>query len=105
VRASPGNWLVQLGAVTGVGLRTVPQRLGASLATIFGVAGVVAVLVAVLSIAEGFRRTLARTGAPDNALVLRAGSDSEMMSVLSREATRIVADAPGVARGSAGPLA
>ncbi|HNZ97822.1 MAG TPA: ABC transporter permease [Thermoanaerobaculia bacterium] len=105
MRASPGNWLVQLGAVTGVGLRTVPQRLGASLATIFGVAGVVAVLVAVLSIAEGFRRTLASTGAPDNALVLRAGSDSEMMSVLFREATRIVADAPGVARGSAGPLA
>ncbi len=105
MRASPANWLIQLGAVTGVGLRTVPQRLGASLATIFGVAGVVAVLVAVLSIAEGFRRTLASTGSADNALVLRSGSDSEMLSVLQREATRIVADAPGVARGPAGPLA
>jgi len=99
------NWLAQMVAVTGVGLRSVPQRLGASLATVFGVAGVVAVFVAVLSIAEGFRATLARAGSPDNALVLRAGSDSEMMSVLFREATRLVAEAPGLARGPAGPLA
>jgi putative ABC transport system permease protein len=105
VRAGLVNWLAQMVAVTGVGLRSVPQRLGASLATVFGVAGVVAVFVAVLSIAEGFRATLARAGSPDNALVLRAGSDSEMMSVLFREATRLVAEAPGVARGPAGPLA
>ena len=105
MRAGVANWLAQMAAVTGVGLRTVPQRLGASLATVFGVAGVVAVFVAVLSIAEGFRATLARAGSPDNALVLRAGSDSEMMSVLFRDATRLIAEAPGVARGPAGPLA
>lgn len=105
MRAGLVNWLAQMVAVTGVGLRSVPQRLGASLATVFGVAGVVAVFVAVLSIAEGFRATLARAGSPDNALVLRAGSDSEMMSVLFREATRLVAEAPGLARGPAGPLA
>ncbi len=36
-------------------------------------AGVVGVLIAVLSMAEGFRATMANTGAPDTAIVLRAG--------------------------------
>ena len=74
------NWMLQLGAVTWMNLRTVPQRLGASLTAAVGVAGVVAVMVAVLSIAEGFRETLRSTGSPDTAMVLRAGSDSELSS-------------------------
>ena len=79
--ASFANWLVQLVAVTATALRTIPQRRGSSLATVAGIAGVVAVLVAVLSIGEGFRKALRSAGSPGNALVLRAGSDSEMMSV------------------------
>jgi putative ABC transport system permease protein len=95
----------QILVVTGMYLRTVPQRLGASLAAAFGVAGVVAVMVAVLSIAEGFRATLDRTGSPENALVMRTGTDSEMSSTLTLDATRIVADGPGVLRGDSGPVA
>jgi putative ABC transport system permease protein len=86
-------------------LRTIPQRLGATLAATFGVAGVVAVMVAVFSIAEGFRVTLAQTGSTGNALVLRSGSDSELSSTLPLEATRIIADGPGVAQGPEGPVA
>ena len=52
------NWLSQVAAVTGDRLRTIPQRRGSSLATVVGIAGVVAVFVAVLSIGEGFRKTL-----------------------------------------------
>jgi putative ABC transport system permease protein len=66
---------------------------------------VVAVFVAVLSIAEGFRRVMERGVSPGNALVLRAGSDTEMSSGLSLEQTRIIKDAPGVRRGTDGPLA
>jgi putative ABC transport system permease protein len=62
-------------------------------------------MVAVLSIANGFRATLERTGSPDTAIVLRAGSDSELSSGLSFDQTRIIADAPGVRRGPDGPLA
>jgi putative ABC transport system permease protein len=98
------NWLLQLLTVSATNLRTIGQRLGASLAAAFGVAGVVAVMVAVLSIAEGFRATLERTGSPDSAVVLRSGTDSEMSSVLTTEDARIVADAPGVRRDTAGPL-
>lgn len=65
-----------------------------------GIAGVVAVLTGVLSIAEGFRAAMTSSVAPENVIVMRSGSDSEMMSGLSREETRIIADAPGVGRST-----
>lgn len=103
--AGPVNWLSQVGAVTEFGLLSMPQRRGSVAAAIFGIAGVVAVLVGVLSIAAGFGLAMAASGAADEAIVLRSGADSEMVSGLMRTDTRIIADAPGVARTSAGPLA
>lgn len=97
------NWLSQVTAVTSVNLRTIPRRLGSSLAIVIGVAGVVIVSIAVFSIAEGVRHALTASAASDNAVVLRAGSDSEMMSGLQRDATRIIAEAPGVRRAAGGP--
>jgi len=99
------NWLSQVASVTLFNLRTLPQRRGASIAAIVGIAGVVAVLVGVLSIAEGFRAAMTITGPDDIAIVLRSSADSEMTSGLSREEVRIIADAPGIARGADGPLA
>ena len=97
--ASFGNWVSQFGAVAGTAIRTIPQRRGSSLATVVGIAGVVAVFVAVLSIGEGFRRTMRTAGSPQNAMVLRAGSDSEMMSVMLGDSIEIIGQAPGIARG------
>jgi len=99
------KWLSQTWAVTLLNLRTIGQRRGSSAATVFGVAGVVMVFVAVLSIAEGFRATLAATGSPASVIVLRGGSDAEMMSGISRESTRIIADGPGVLRSGQGEAA
>jgi putative ABC transport system permease protein len=99
------RWLTQIFVVVTLNLRTVWQRRGASLAAAVGVAGTVAVMVAVLSIAEGFRVTLAETGSPDTALVLRSGNDAELGSALELETTKIVSDAPGVLRGPEGPIA
>ena len=99
------RWLSQVAAVTWVNLRTIPERRGASLATVVGVAGVVIVFVAVFSIAEGVRHALTSHAADDTAVVLRSGSDSEMMSGLGRDDTRIIAEAPGVRRSPAGPVA
>jgi putative ABC transport system permease protein len=53
----------------------------------------------------GFRNALAASGAPDSSIVLRSGADSEMVSGFLRESTRVIADAPGVARTKDGPLA
>jgi len=99
------NWLSQVAAVTWVNLRTIVERRGASLATVVGVAGVVIVFVAVFSIAEGVRHALTSNATSDTAVVLRSGSDSEMMSGLGRDDTRIIAEAPGVRRSPAGPMA
>jgi putative ABC transport system permease protein len=98
------KWLSQVATVTWLNLRTIPQRRGASAAAILGVAGVVTVFVAVLSIAEGFRKTMTSTASPDAAIVLRAGSDSEMASGIGRDATRIIAEAPGVLHTARGPV-
>ena len=99
------NWLSQVFSVTLFNLRTIPERKGAVGAAAVGIAGVVAVFVGVLSIAAGFRAAMSVKGARDVAVVLRSGADSEMTSGLSREETRLIADAPGVARNADGPLA
>jgi putative ABC transport system permease protein len=99
------NALSQIAVVTALNLRTIGERRGASLATVFGVAGVVAVFVGVLSIGEGFRATMSSGGREDVAMIMRSGNDSEMMSGLGREDTDIVKQAPGVARDAQGPIA
>jgi len=98
------NWLSQVTAMTGMGLSTVLERKGSSIATIFGIAGVVLVFVAVLSIAAGFRRTMVVSGDPGVAMVMRAGSDTEMMSIFGGWSVRWISDAPGIARSDMGPL-
>lgn len=100
-----GRWFSQAAAITLVNLRTIKERKGAALAAAFGIAGVVAVFVAVLSIGVGFRRTLTVSGSPDTAIVMRGGSDSEMMSGLLHQDTRVIADAPGILRTPEGPAA
>ena len=86
-------------------LRTVPQRAGSSFVAVTGVAGVVVVFVAVLSIAEGFQAALAGAGSPDTAIVMRGGSDTELSSGLPLESTRVIKDAPGVRRSAEGVVA
>ncbi len=98
------NWLSQIFSITKFGLLSMPQRRGSVGAALFGITGVVTVLVGVLSIAAGFRQAMAVSGSPDSAIVLRSGADSEMVSGFSRESTRIIGDAPGVARNSEGAL-
>jgi putative ABC transport system permease protein len=99
------NWFRQLGALIGFNLRTLPARFGSAGAAVFGVAGVVAVLVGVLSIGEGFRRVMIAAGSPDTAIVLRGGADSEMTSVLLRDDVELIRNAPAVARADGQPLA
>jgi len=86
-------------------LRNVPQRLGATIVALVGVAGVVTVVVGVLSIGEGFRAVLDEAGSEDVAIVLRGGSTDEMTSGFSQTETRLIADSPQIARGGIGAVA
>ena len=92
------SWLAQTVAVTALNLRTIPQRLGSSGVAIVGIAGVVVVLVSVLSIAQGFTAAMEESGSPSRALVMRSGADSEMTSGLSGEQVDIIKQAPGLRR-------
>ena len=85
-------------------LRNLPGRSSTAVVAMVGIAGVVAVLLGVLSIREGFRKTLVTAGSPSVALVLRAGSNSEMSSIIFKDAIGIIEQAPGVARDAQGAL-
>jgi putative ABC transport system permease protein len=98
--------LKETGAITMLGLRSIPERLGPSLVIVVGLAGVVAVFTALLAMAAGFQSTLEAAGRADVALVLRGGSQAELNSGLSRDQATIVEQAPGVREGPDGqPLA
>jgi len=96
------NWISQTLAITGVTLRSIPQRLGSSVVAIIGIGGVVIVFTAVLSIAEGFRLAMRGTGDPQTVIVMRSGSDTEMTSAFSGEEARLITEAPGIERGADG---
>ncbi len=88
----------QIGAVTALNIRNLPQRLGGSMVAIVGVAAVVLVFAAVLSMAAGFERTMLSAGSEQTAIVMRAGATAELNSGLSNEQALIVSNAPGVLR-------
>ena len=83
-------------------LRSIAQRPVSTAMTALGVALVVAVFVAMLALANGFRATLVKTGSPDNVIVLRRGATSEMESGLPRESARLIAADPRIAAGAEG---
>jgi putative ABC transport system permease protein len=92
----------QILAVTGIGLRTIPQRLGPSLVVVVGMACVVAVTVSILSLSTGFMRTMSSTGRPDRALVLSRNSQYEGASTITRDNVPVIADAPGIRKAADG---
>jgi putative ABC transport system permease protein len=95
----------QVIAVTLVSLRTIPQRLSSSGVAIIGIAGVVVVFVAVLSIGEGFRKTMVNAGRADRALIMRQGADSEMSSGLGGPNVDVIKSAPGILHDGQTPVA
>ena len=96
----------QVWEIVWMNLRSIPDRAGASAVIVVGIAGVVAVLVAMLSMSVGLRRTLSGTGAVDRAIVLRAGSNGELASFLDRATTTLIRQDPSIARDPKGlPIA
>lgn len=83
-------------------LRSVRVRWASNLVAVLGIAGVVAVFVAMLAMARGFKATLVESGSPRNAIVLRGGATTEMVSVIMLDEVRVIEDAPGVAHGADG---
>jgi putative ABC transport system permease protein len=93
-------------SVTAVGIGTLRQRLGMSSVIVIGIAGVVAVLVALLAMSDGYRETLSKTGSTDTAIVMRGASASEVMSVLDHDSVTLIPQTAGIAKDAKGqPIA
>jgi putative ABC transport system permease protein len=84
-------------------VRSVRQRWTSGIVAVLGIAGAVGVFVAMLSMARGFRATLVASGSPGNAIVLRAGASSEMVSIITVNDVQAIENAPGIERGEGGP--
>jgi len=98
--------LREIGAVTGMSLRSLPQRVANSAVIVIGIAGVVGVLVAVLAMAEGFRETLQQTGDANTAIVLRGGATAELSSGVGRDEVTLIEQLPGILKDAQGkPIA
>src|SRR5437762_13752206 len=99
------RWFGQTLAVAALSVRTIPQRLSSSAVAVVGIAGVVIVFVAVLSIGEGFRAAMTVAGSPGRALVMRSGADSEMTSGIGGAESEVIKQAPGLLRDGNRPIA
>ena len=96
----------QVTAITGLNLKSIPERWAPSLVIVVGLAGVVAVFTALLAMATGFESTLEAHGRKDVAFIMRGGSDSELNSGLPRDDVTLIKLGPGIRKGADGrPLA
>ena len=87
-------------------LRSLFVRWRLTLATMLGIALVVAVFIMVRALAHGLNATVVNTGDPRNRLVLRKGSTAESSSQITRNEVRRIRYLDGIARNSVGePLA
>ncbi|HXN80680.1 MAG TPA: ABC transporter permease [Steroidobacteraceae bacterium] len=93
-------------AITGISIKSIPERWAPSLVIVIGLAGVVAVFTALLAMATGFESTLKATGRSDAVIIMRGGSDAELNSAFDRPSTDLIEQQPGIRSGADGkPLA
>ena len=97
--------IAQTSAVIAMNIRSLPQRLWMSLAALMAVAIVVAVLLAFLAMANGFKATVEGSGSHALAVILRDGSQAELNSVITRDQVNLMEQAPGISRNNQGPIA
>jgi putative ABC transport system permease protein len=96
----------QIAAVVAFNLRSLPQRARTSFVIVIGIAGVVAVLISVLSLSTGLVHALAATGRPDRAVMLHKEAGNEVSSSLPRQSVFTLLEEPGIAHDAAGkPIA
>lgn len=82
--------------------RSLLVRKTTTMATGLGIALVVFVLASAFMLSAGIEKTLASSGRPDSAIVLRKGSDAETNSTIEEPSVGLILSAPGVARDDKG---
>jgi putative ABC transport system permease protein len=83
-------------------IRSLIVRKATTIATAFGIALVVFVLASSMMLTAGIHKTLGASGSPDNAIVLRVGSDGELGSTVEESSVGLILAAPGVKQDERG---
>ena len=94
-RLPMGRQTLQL---AGIAATTFLHRLGSSSVVVITTAGVVGVLVALLSMGIGLEETLRETGTDDTIIVLGRGAQNETSSTLDNDTVSIISQSPYIAR-------
>ena len=92
--------LTQTREIVLMNLRSIPDRLAPSLVIVIGIAGVVAVMVALLSMSSGLSQTLGATGREDQVVVTRGGSQGELSSFLAIASMTLIKQDRAIARNA-----
>ena len=82
--------------ITAMNLRSVYSRKGSSSIIVIGIAGVVAVVVGLLSMSEGINSALRETSHPDRVLVTRSGTKDEITGWLSTTEVNVLKGIDGM---------
>ncbi len=83
-------------------LRNLIRRKLTTLLTASGMALVILVFSAVLMLSEGLRKTLIKTGSPDNVVVIRKSAGSEVQSGIDKEQANIIEISPEISLNDRG---
>lgn len=83
-------------------LRSLFVRKATTIATALGIGLVVFVLSSSLMLGKGIENTFVANGSKNRAIVLRKGSDTEMVSAIEASTVGLLLAAPGVARDAEG---
>jgi putative ABC transport system permease protein len=84
-------------------IRNLILRKGATIMTALGIALTVATAIFILALLAGLRDAFQTSGNPNNVLVLRKGSNSELAAGgVDRDAMQVIRDLPGIARNAKG---
>jgi putative ABC transport system permease protein len=95
----------QLTTVTAIGLKSLPRRPWSNITTVVAITLVVLVLLAFLSIGEGFRRTVEGAGSSNVAVISRDDGPGASASAIGPDEISALAAAPGVTQTSSGVAA
>lgn len=98
--------LRQIFIVSVLNFKSLKGRFWQSMVIVVGLAATIGVMLSMLSVSAGMRDAYRRAGDPNRAIVVSKGADQEGQSSITRAQAPLIADAPGIAKGTDGkPLA
>jgi putative ABC transport system permease protein len=78
------------------------SRRASTALTVLGIGVVIAVMLSMMALYNGVQTAIVSSGSPENMMVMREGSTTEISSWIPRDTARVLAQIPGIAKGADG---